>query len=233
MPYFPYPNLFDGTLDGSTHINDKFASTEPPKLKFNYFVKFYFRPPYSVDSQSQGGLDLKTNFLAVKQMGRLTPVVNYQDVNYYGYRTKVATKTDYSVINMTLYDDSMNRAHTIVDTYMKAISPLAGEADSGDRVEKFQTIQALESAAHLGVIEKIELLHTSVQKNTTYKFLNPKITNVLMDELDMTVSDVANITMSFIYDGYKIEESGRADSSLFLFDNLQSVGSGGNTGNIA
>jgi hypothetical protein len=200
---FPYPNLFDGTLDGTTDINDKFASTESPKLKFNYFTRFIFRQN-TPDRQSLGGLTLDSNWLALKQTGRLTPVINYQDVNYYGFRTKVATKTDYSVLNMTMYDDSANRAHSIVDAYMQAVSPLAQEAPNPNSVTNFQTIQALENGNELGVIEEINVLHTSINQDTIYRFYNPKITNILMDELDMTVSDASTITMSFVYDGYQV-----------------------------
>lgn len=203
MSGFPYPNLFDGVNDGSTDIQDKFASTESPKLKFNYFARFTFRQN-DPGRESRGGYTLQSNYLALKQTGRLTPVINYQDVNYYGFRTKVATKTDYSVLNMTMYDDSKNRAHSIVDSYMEAVSPLTYLPSNANAVPDFQTIQALENGNELGVIEKIEVLHSSINQNTLYSFYNPKITNILMDELDMTVSDTTTITMSFVYDGYQV-----------------------------
>lgn len=205
---FPYPNLFPGTGDGSSDIQDKFASSDSPKLKFNYFVRFHFRyatPP----RESLGHTTLKSNYLALKQTGRITPVIQYADVNYYGFRTKVATKTDFSVLNMTLYDDSANHAHSIVDSYMEAVSPLT-TSESANRVENLQTIGALQDSSELGVIREIEILHTSLNQNTQYRFYNPKITNILMDELDMTVSDTTNITMSFVYDGYKVDKFGES-----------------------
>lgn len=208
MANFPYPNLFNGLFEGSSDINDKFASTESPKLKFNFFVAFTFRSN-SPGLQSLGGLSLTSNWLALKQTGRITPVINYTDVNYYGYRTKVATKTDFSVLNISMYDDSMNRAHSIVDTYMEAVSPLTTRENAVD-VKDYQTIGVLQQGSEMGIIQHIDVLHTSIRENTLYRFHNPKITNILTDELDMTTSDTATISMSFTFDGYKVTKTDAA-----------------------
>lgn len=209
--FFPYPALYNGIGEGAADIQDKFATTESPKLKFNHYVRFKFRSS-SPGGESLGGLSYRTNFLALRQTGRITPVIHYEDTNYYGYRTKVAVRTDYSAFNMTLYDDSANRAHSIIDAYMEAVSPLAN-APSAVGTQGLQTITALENGSQLGIIEKIEVLHTSINQNTKYTLFNPKITNILLDELDMTASDVTSITMSFVFDGYRVDKTRNDPSS--------------------
>lgn len=202
---FPYPVLNgQGTLTPT--IKDRFATDDAPKLKFNHFAQFKFRSPLSgsVPRESRGGLTLQSNFLPLKQTGRINPIINYADVNYYGFRTKVATKTDFSTFNMTLYDDSANRTISIVKAYMEAVSPIVNASNAND-IETRQTIGALENASRLGVIEEITVKHTSWKLETIYHFYNPKITNIMTDELDMTVTDVANISMTFVFDSYNIE----------------------------
>lgn len=201
------PILYDGGQGPGPgqHIQDKFASSESPKLKFNFFIKFEFRSN-SPPGQSLGGLTLESNYLAAKTSGRITPIINYKDVSYYGYRTKVATRTDFSVLNVTLYDDASQRSHSIIDAYMNAVSPLAN-APGADAVRGLSTIGALENGSALGVIKKITLWHVAIggDKKTQYEFYNPKITNIIADELDMTASDVSTINMAFVYDGYKVQ----------------------------
>jgi len=186
-------------------IKDRFASSESPKLKFNFFVKFEFRSN-SPQRESLGGLSLETNYLAVKSAGRISPVINYYDVNYYGFRTKVATRTDFTTFNLTLYDDSSQRSHSVVDAYMKAVSPLA-DAPDADLVRELTTVQALEEGSELGIIKKMTLLHVAQggKKKTQYQFFNPKITNIIADELDMAASDPAFLNITFVYDGYRVD----------------------------
>jgi len=204
MPATGGPLLYNGEFRGSW-IQDRFAQNESPKLKFNFFIKFDFRSN-SPPEQSLGGLNMASNYLAVKTAGRISPIINYKDVNYYGYRTKVATKTDFSVINVSLYDDASQRSHSIIDAYMNAVSPLAN-APSADAVRGLSTIGALENGSALGVIRKITIWHVAIggNKKTQYQFYNPKITNIMADDLDMTASDVSLINMAFVYDGYEVK----------------------------
>jgi len=199
------PLLYTNGSAPGPRVADKFASSEAPKLKFNFFIKFQFRQNSPPNAESLGELSIESNYLPVKTAGRITPIINYKDVNYYGYRTKVATKTDFSVLNVTLYDDSSNRSHELVDSYMKAISPLA-DANNADSVRGLTTVQALQNGSELGIIKTITLWHVSNggDKKTQYEFFNPKITNIIADELDMSASDVSLINIAFVYDGYKV-----------------------------
>lgn len=185
-------------------IPDDFAGRDSPKLKFNFGIQFTYRDnaAYPQHPGSSSGI---TNKFAIKQIGRITPIVIYQDVNYYGFRTKVATKVDFSVLNATLYDDSGGNSLSILKKYMETISPIVSE-ENADMLPNTQTIGPLENGKELGPIKHIDLYHYHRQGMTQYKFNNPKITNILADELDMTTSDVSSLTISFNYDSYFIDE---------------------------
>lgn len=189
---------------GEGQIPDKFTTTESPKYKFLFFVKFTFRTASPIHS---GTDELTTNAFAVKQAGRPTPVITYQDANYYGYRTKVATKVDFTTINLSFFDDSSNRSHSVFDSYINAVSPIVSINDANNLFDS-QTIGALPDGAELGPIKHIEVIHGyKGPSRTTYKFLNPKITNVMLDELDMMGSEVSGVTLTFNYDAFNIEHN--------------------------
>jgi len=213
MSKFPFPSLFDGTGPGASDILDKFATTESPKLKFNFFVKFTFRSDGEEVTQNNadGGLNLVTNLLPVKHSSRLNPNIEYTDVNFYGYRTKVATKTEFGNLSLSFYDDSSNRSHTIIDAYMEAVSPLASAPSSNASVlGERQTIGALRNGSELGIIDKIELVHEGVGTLTTYTYANPKIIDIAADDLNMTVSEASTIAITFTYDAYKVDKENKS-----------------------
>jgi hypothetical protein len=185
-------------------IPDDFAGKDSPKLKFNFGIEFTYRDNAAFP-QHPGSNSGLTNRFAVKQVGRITPVVNYQDVNLYGFRTKVATKVDFSVLNLTMYDDSGGNSLSVLKKYMETISPIVSE-ENADMLPSSQTIGPLEDNKELGPIKHIDLYHFHRQGMTQYKFNNPRITNILADELDMTASDIASLTISFNYDSYHIDE---------------------------
>lgn len=194
--------LSDDT-DVGKKIQDGFANDETPKYKFNFYLQFNFRTGFT---GHQGGLSIEDNYFAIRQMGRPSPIVQYADINYYGFRTKVATRTDFGVFNVTFYDDGTGRAHNIFETYMETISPIVRKPDADD-ISDSQTIGELPNFAGLGPIKNIILLHTHQGRDTKYIFQNPKITNFLLDELDMTQSEVTSVSMAFVYDSYHVLES--------------------------
>lgn len=114
---------------------DDFAGADHPKYKFMYTVSFNYRSsildtiragtsPENARAM-QGANTLKEIAFGLKTASRPNPTVAYQDVNFYNYRTKIATKIDFGTLNLTFYDDVNNRAHDIVAAYLKTISPIA------------------------------------------------------------------------------------------------------------
>lgn len=197
-------------------IPDSFANTETPKYKFNFTIKFKYRS--GINAYDGNGLDVESNAFAVRQMGRPSPIINYQDVNYYGFRTKVATRTDFSVFNVSFYDDGPGRAHRIFEEYMKAVSPLVKIENANMLpISGAQTIIELPDADYLGPIEHIELKHYHKKNQTIYRFQNPKITNFMLDDLDMTQSEVSSVSLSFVYDAFYMVESPQGDNFISGF----------------
>lgn len=197
-----YVKLTDSQDGTSANIQDKFTTTESPKYKFNFYVKFNFR--YAAPAH-QGHDSMQSNKLPIKQSSRLTPIIIYQDANYYGFRTKVATKVDFSIINLTFYDDCTGRSHELFEKYMQAVSPITSVTDANAVVDS-QSIGPLLDGNELGVIKDIEVSHFHKKGRTIYTYMNPKITNIMLDELDMSVSDVTLVTMSFAYDSFNIRK---------------------------
>ena len=194
---------FTSQDDRPALIGDKFTTTEAPKYKFNFYMELKFR--YNAPMH-QGSNNVQTNLFALKQASRITPVINYADANYYGYRTKVATRIDFSVLNISLYDDSSGRSHDILEKYMQAVSPIT-QVGNAQAVRNSQTVGALYDGNELGVIDHIKITQFHLQGETKYTYFNPKIANVMLDELDMTASDVSTVTFSLVYDAYRIDKS--------------------------
>lgn len=193
----------------SAIVPDRMSTFNHPKLKFNFTVQFFFRQNAP---REQGSDDVADMSLAAKQATRPNPSVILQDANFYNFRTKIRTRVDYGTCTVTLYDDATNDAHNIFKSYLNAISPISNDAVGG-AVDNLDTLgQSTASstgpltANRHGVIRKIRVTHhyrsgpSSKERKIHYDYLNPKVVNFVLDELDMSQSDVNTITMTFSYD---------------------------------
>jgi len=246
------------------HIVDQFATIKRPKLKFNYTMTIKFRNPIDIESITTGVKSDDSRMsdevtFALKQATRPNPTINYQDINFYNYRTKVATKMDYGAMTLTFYDDVSNYAHNMYELYLKSISPIASkrkeEANTiysgkeGPQNMNFNLgggtnyaggsgsigpLQGIADGGESGLIENISIRHwfySQLERRgdegstegtrgydpnniqyIEYQFINPKISNMTLDELDMTQSDVNTVMMSFNYDSVYID-SPRAENA--------------------
>ena len=249
-----------GTSNTEAGVVDHFSQIKRPKLKFNFTASFKFREPILIlgNKSDNSRMDDELTF-ALKQASRPNPTVVYQDVNYYNYRTKVATKVDYGALNLTLYDDVENFGHDMYEQYLKAVSPIANirkeqvndkfavdqikgpqngafntqgtiidtgttiTADTQDQIDGGTgSVGPLGNGpgGEQGLIEYITLRHwfwSDIERRgdesgdvpqiqyVEYQYLNPKIINMTLDELDMTQSDVSTIMMNFVYDSVFID----------------------------
>lgn len=205
------------TTDGSLEEITVYGSNSPLKGAF--------------DMGGENGIEF-----ALKTATRPQPNVIYQDVNFYNYRTKIATKVDYGTMTITFYDDIRNRAHDIFDLYLKTISPIANIdktantstlgifAVDGDDTFNPSSIGALYDTDNEGLIRTITINHYlpieystfaagDVDPNSVYPytvvqyiFLNPKIINMALDDLDMSQNDTTAVTLTFVYDSVYINK---------------------------
>ena len=87
-------------------------------------------------SENNSGLAGQLAFL-VKTSGRPAPSYEYEDLNYYNYRTKGIRKTTYQPVNMTFLDDQLNMAAAFYAFYSSAMSPIVNMGiDPKDAVSK-------------------------------------------------------------------------------------------------
>lgn len=89
------------------------------KQKYLFVVEFVF------SSQYQGSMGKLAHPFMVKMCDRPGIEFNYEEVNMYNYRTKVATRATYQPVNMTFYDDATSQVTSFYQQYVKAMSPIA------------------------------------------------------------------------------------------------------------
>lgn len=100
-----------------------------PKHNFMFMVQVTFQPDYtSVGMQENTQIskdeEVKFHFLC-KSITRPPIETEYEDVNMYNFRTKVAKKVIQHPLTMKLYDDNKNSTMAFVEKYLKVRSPIA------------------------------------------------------------------------------------------------------------
>lgn len=197
-------------IAGGPDTADNMGMT-PPKFKFNFTVQFIPR----ISLPYQGNTEMAEMAWQVKSHTRPKPKIIYQPVNFYNFRTNVATNTDYGSATVSFYDDPQNKAHALIERYLSAVSPVygrnQGEADNLDRFGQGNaaSIGPLSSNRH-GPIKAIIVTHhyyLNGPKRTTYEYINPKFSDIDLDDLDMSVSEPSMVTMTFNFDTFNVKNS--------------------------
>jgi len=230
MPYWKFRHDYtigDGGYNEapSTNLPDDFSGVEAPKLNFSFTVGIELSEAIATNI---GGKQVKKTAIlgserpeemvfAVQRATRPSPTVNYTDANYYNHRTKVATSVDYGTTTITFFDDSANRAHDIYSTYLTRISPISRVQRLGDLTDspksdpfgQWSTLGPLDREQ--GFIKAINLYHYyrfhGAEYRKTYTYINPKIVNFVLDDLDMTTSAASTVQLSFNCDGmFEVDE---------------------------
>jgi hypothetical protein len=194
-------------------IPDNMVSTEIPKLKFNFTVQFF--PRINIFPEL-GNLDAEYMMFQLKSATRPSPQVNLEDVNFYNYRSKIATSVKYGSVTISFYDDPLNRAHNLFKKYFELISPITSrtreQTDSLDRqgFSGAASIGSLPDNARNGIFRALAVGQqyqvAGKYKETIYNYLNPKIEQVDLQELDMSMSEPCIVSLTFSYDGVNIIE---------------------------
>lgn len=201
-----------------------------PKYKFLFIVQFIPAPGYS-ELGNTTALDMA---FTVQTSTRPNLKFQMEDVNYYNYRTKVVTKTEFEPMSMKFYDDSQNNATQFFNAYMRAMSPITGieaEGASSDLLEQggmdfegnvlrpseiTSTIPASAYAASTGplagdgkvIFSEIRLYHLFDNGNrmNVWRFFNPRIGSLDLDDLDMSVgNEGSHLSLTFNYDSVYLD----------------------------
>ena len=199
---------------------DDFGGSDAPKQKFTFTAIFTFRSSLGV----KGAEDMKSIKLALKTATRPSPIISYHEVNYNNFRTKVAVKADPGAVTITMYDDVKNRAHDIFEHYLTTVSPITNlKKAQADRLDLRGQDGGNESSASIGILNEnrhgilhdIRITHHFGPEKIHYDYLNPKITTMTLDDLDMTVSEAPIVTLNFNYDSVNIvKNNGGADVGI-------------------
>lgn len=209
----------DQVAGGSpANVGTEFAGSDAPKLKFLFTVSFEFGETLRT-KLSAGSDDMGSATYGCKNVTRPNININYVDVNSYNYRFKVATKTDYGQVSLTLYDDNKNTAHNLFTKYLYEISPISRIPPGPDYkltdqpMQRFASLGPLPTMEAAGLIQRMRVTH-HVNSNydddpnsvrwVRYDYANPKIQSFSLDELDMSVSDASAITINFVYDSVRV-----------------------------
>lgn len=88
-----------------------------PKYKFLFVVQFVFNNPYDYLADHDFAFMVKRS---------TRPSVNFQmeDLNFYNFRSKTPTKTDFEIMDMAFYDDNLNNSTMFYKLYTEAMSPI-------------------------------------------------------------------------------------------------------------
>jgi len=182
----------------------------------------------------------------LKSAGKPSITINQEDANYYGYRTKVATRMNYGTIQLVFYEDALNRANNLLWNYLNAISPIStlvtppsskhviGESDIKSQQG---SIGPLPNDARDGIFTFMKIYHHYPAGDhhgvTTYNCHNPKIESASYTELDMSSNEAATVTITFTIDGCTITHSNNSniDNSGFS-EPYTTINDGANLGNI-
>lgn len=212
------------------HFASHLAADHQPKYKFLFMVEFVFHPEYQHLMSSEGRLKSHFEFV-VKNSGRPNVSFEHEEINMYNYWTKVPKRTIYEPITMRFYDDIQNSAGTFYTNYMRAMSPIANEGQDGNAMlpqhyqERSMTRSVISresvpnnlvGGASLGALNgdasnillEIKLYHLYDWGNllNVYHMYNPKITNLVLDDVDMAESGGGSeLEIQFSYDGLFVE----------------------------
>lgn len=196
------------------NVASEFAGADAPKSRFLFTVSFEVDAGLGINA---GHIDLDKNRYDCKSASRPSNTIEYQDVNAYNYRFKVATKVEHGTATVIFYDDNKNTALNIIRNYMMTVSPVSRRGAGPGYYNRQEDIQAWSSLGPMpdpdGVMKTLRVSHhynstytdtESSHQIVHYDYINPKLQNFILEDLDMAVSDSSMITMTFVYDSVNI-----------------------------
>lgn len=194
------------------------------KFKFLFVVEIKFNTEYA------NLLGIEPSFV-VKTADRPSVTYDYEDINLYNMRTKVAKKATFTPVSMTFHDDEQNRAVAFYNAMQRLMSPIANHltpalyeqtgmdfrdvaVDATGKDSGAQGIGTMDHAASIGpligtntsIIQSVNLYHVYFggAKVNEYVFRNPRILNMSLDGLDMSAEGTTELKIEFAYDNVEI-----------------------------
>lgn len=238
-------NIFTpNTAQGVTSIdclNSPYAMdliARAPKHKFMFVVQFIFEQGY-------GELESNQMAFVVKKSTRPNIKFETEDVNYYNFRTQVISKTTFEPMTMTFHDDMSNQSMLFYNAYRNAMSPITNmdaaqglvDPENGgmafDGIDTgfigYTTIGANRYTGSRGpllnegsdvknIIKTIRMFHIyeGGRLMNVFHFLNPRITQMTLDDVDMSETAGTEVGITFSYDSVYLETDVPANRSDYV-----------------
>jgi hypothetical protein len=167
----------------------------------------------------------------VKRAGRPNVSFDYEEVNFYNHRSKVLKRIEYQPITIGFYDDMNSNVLSFLERYLAVTSPISRLGDKGQVYKLFEesgmnSPNDFASASTDGfarvpgvtdtdtsIISYINLFHIYNGGSLVdqYTFAKPKITEIQLDDVDMTMSgDGTEAAFTFSYEALGIQTRIRA-----------------------
>jgi hypothetical protein len=168
----------------------------------------------------------------IKHIDKPTITFNYEDVNYYNYKSKVLKTITHDALSMTMIDDIDNSFHDFFRGYLLSHSPISRSYNSSQSIEQLKTngfaFSNLETggsdSAIRGVLENgNEHILKSIRvfqyfahgmMVNEFRFVNPRIIDFNFDEASHEGGDQGHhCTIRFDYDALVLEPTKQLSGS--------------------
>lgn len=217
-----------------------------PKFQFMFIIEIHYAPAY----QDWNNTAAQVAFV-IKTSTRPRFNVDYEEVNMYGFRTRVTRRVEYQPMEMSFYDDNKNAAHRFYTSYMRAMSPIANWKNNSPQDGQYEESgmdfsrppssatfsetgpETLGHSASSGplffdtksILSEIKLHHVYDYGNkmNTYHFYNPRITSFTPSDLTQLESgEGTEYGFEFLYDGIYIDHMVDLSKQMNLLKELTS-----------
>lgn len=213
-----------------------------PKHNFMFLVQFEFYDDYRTLGMQQSSTVLRTDHTSpeaikfhylCREFSRPAVDIEYEDINMYNFRTKVAKRILYEPVTIRLYDDIKNSSMVFLEKYLKARSPIARVntiAAIGNKYERtgmsFDTVNTGETGPaasllsggsasmgglineNIAILKAVSVFHIFDYgaRLNKYTYINPKI--MQLDGTDFSMepgAEPTSIEIKMAYDSMFIE----------------------------
>jgi hypothetical protein len=215
-----------GLWDPASYAEDLVAFQ--PKHRFLFKVMFDVEPQYLNLFKNHSGQSAFQYM--VKSIQRPTITYEYEDVNFYNFRTKFLKSIKHGELQLTLIDDIQNTLHVFLGEYIRAFSPInrsaapaspimydtagfnftdpagVGQVDSSVR-GVLKKANSDNSINPLKSIKIIQFFGHAAWYNT-FTLINPRVTSINYDDASHEGGDPGNhVTLNFDYDALYLDQT--------------------------
>ncbi len=188
-----------------------------PKFKFLYIVDIQFKAGYQQSTRTKFALLTRT-------ATRPNPKFVTEEIPFYGVHVPVVKRTKFDPMTFTFIDDNANEMMDFFAAATKWMSPITNYQPSS-LVEELQyefagsgasAKQYSVSSSPTPFIETIKLYHVYNygESYNLYNFCNPVITELTLDDLDMSSSEGTTLKMVFDYTHFNLEVGKPMNSAI-------------------